>query len=49
MSANFAYLNTRDLKFIVKEWLPTGGFCLSGMLTIIPRRGCYSGPLFENI
>ncbi|NLM88274.1 MAG: acyl-CoA dehydrogenase [Syntrophomonadaceae bacterium] len=23
MSANFAYLNTRDLKFIVKEWLPT--------------------------
>lgn len=23
MSANFAYLNTRDLKFIAKEWLPT--------------------------
>lgn len=23
MSANFAYLNTRDLKFILKEWLPT--------------------------
>jgi hypothetical protein len=23
MSANFAYLNARDLKFIVKEWLPT--------------------------
>lgn len=23
MSANFAYLNTRDLKFIIKEWLPT--------------------------
>ncbi|CFY01425.1 Acyl-CoA dehydrogenase/oxidase C-terminal [Syntrophomonas zehnderi OL-4] len=23
MSANFAYLNARDLKFILKEWLPT--------------------------
>ncbi|NLJ71616.1 MAG: acyl-CoA dehydrogenase, partial [Syntrophomonadaceae bacterium] len=23
MSANFAYLNTRDFKFILKEWLPT--------------------------
>lgn len=23
MSANFAYLNARDLKFIAKEWLPT--------------------------
>ncbi|HWQ74425.1 MAG TPA: acyl-CoA dehydrogenase, partial [Syntrophomonas sp.] len=23
MSANFAYKNTRDLKFILKEWLPT--------------------------
>lgn len=23
MSANFAYLNTRDMKFILKEWLPT--------------------------
>lgn len=23
MSANFAYLNTRDLKFIAKEWLPS--------------------------
>lgn len=23
MSANFAYANTRDLKFIIKEWLPS--------------------------
>ena len=23
MSANFAYLNTRDLEFIIQEWLPT--------------------------
>ncbi len=23
MAANFAYLNARDLKFIIKEWLPT--------------------------
>jgi len=23
MAANFAYLNTRDLEFIVQEWLPT--------------------------
>jgi hypothetical protein len=23
MSANFAYTNTRDLEFILQEWLPT--------------------------
>ena len=23
MAANFAYLNTRDLEFILQEWLPT--------------------------
>ena len=23
MSANFAYLNTRDFEFIIQEWLPT--------------------------
>lgn len=23
MSANFAYLNTRDFEFIAQEWLPT--------------------------
>ena len=23
MAANFAYQNTRDLEFIIQEWLPT--------------------------
>lgn len=23
MAGNFAYLNTRDLEFIIQEWLPT--------------------------
>ena len=23
MTANFAYMNTRDLEFIIQEWLPS--------------------------